>query len=217
MSFTKTTAAALVIASAAAVASADVITLTDGEFFAAYDTTPFDGVGDSGPFPYNNVIRGTTGEIRGVAEFDMSLFGVPAGHEIVSATFEVFVASDNVGGFGVSNQRPDTMTVSGFVGDGLRHVSDFQVADGNALDTVDTSNAVWQDVLSFDVTGWLSQVATQGDAWAGFVIKADTLGGLSLWPGTSGYPRLVVTTAAIPAPGSLALLGAAGLFARRRR
>jgi len=182
------------------------------------DRVPFDGMGDTGPFDYDTVLLGTQGEKRAMAEFDISAFTLPPGEQISSAIFEVQVYSDYCGGLGAPyGLLPNTLAVDGYVGNGLAELSDFEAGNGNFLVRVVSSSVHYGDVLSFDVTPFVSQLVSAGHSWVGLTVRAEQIGSLSIWDGMPGYPRLTITTTPIPEPAGLAALalGTACLYRRR--
>lgn len=181
------------------------------------DMVPFDGNGDSGPYDYDTVILGTTGEKRAMAEFDLAGFTIPAGEHIASAIYEVQVYSNYCGGLGAPcGQLPVTLAVDGYVGNGIEELSDFQAGTGNFLARADSSDLVYLDLIRFDVTDFVSGLVSAGNQYAGLTVRAETVGSLSIRDGIADYPMLTITTT-VPEPGSLALLalGALGLIRRR--
>ena len=159
-----------------------------GEYF-------FDGIGDFGPFyTFNDAVLGSFGEARSMAEFDVSPFSVPEGEAITSATFQVVITSVGVFGLGVNGEIPDSLAVDGYIGDGIDDLTDFQIADGNILDTVDIVDPYVGQVLTFDVTAWVTELVDAEETWVGITLRAETFGGLMLEEG-DGYPKLTIETA----------------------
>jgi hypothetical protein len=185
--------------------------------FAVIDNSPFDGHGDDGPFTYFTVLRGTIGEERSSAEFDISGFSVPPGESVASAILQVQVSHNVGGGMGCPwGQRPDYLAAHGYIGDGVAGLSDFEAGDANFLDRVPTSDAAVGDVLSFDVTNFVSSLVGTGQSWVGLTVQAESIGSLAIWDAPVGYPSLTIQTATVPEPAGSALL-AAGLLLMRRR
>lgn len=184
--------------------------------FEVIDADPFDGIGDNGPYStFNNVLLGTEGECRSMAEFDISPFSVPPGEFISAATFEVRITEIDVFGLGVDGETPESLAVDGYVGNGIAELSDFQAGDGNVLDLVATPNPQIGQVLSFDVTAFVTDLVNAEQLWVGLTVRAETaeIGGLQIEEG-AGFPKLTIET--IPEPSTLALLSLAGLALLRR-
>ena len=162
-----------------------------GEYF-------FDGIGDFGPYAtFNDALLGSIGEVRSMAEFDISPFSVPAGEVISAATFEVELTGIDVFGLGVDGEIPNGLAVDGYVGDGIAEVSDFQITDGNMLDSVPTPDPWVGQVLSFDVTSFVADLVSAGETFVGLTVRAESFGGLMMEEG-GGYPRLTIETVQAP-------------------
>ena len=162
--------------------------------FEVVDAEPFDGVGNNGPYStFNDALLGTLGECRSMAEFDISSFTVPAGEFIYAATFEVRVTATEIYGLGVNGETPASLAADGYIGNGVAELSDFQAGDGNVLDAVDTPHPQIGDIVSFDVTGFVSEVVALEESYVGLTVRAETFGGL--WVGEGGaYPTLIIRT-----------------------
>ncbi len=182
--------------------------------FGVIDNNPFDGVGDTGPFPsFDTVGFGTTGEKREIAEFDISGFSVPQGEFISSAIYEVIITSLQVSGFGVpAGDNPDSMAVYGYAGNGADELADFQA--GVFLDNEDTSNPFVGQILTFDVTSFVTDLVNANETWVGLAVRGEEFGLMSIAEG-NGFPRLIIQT--VPAPATLALLALGALGRLRRR
>jgi len=155
----------------------------------------FDGIGDFGPFyTFNDAVLGSFGEARSMAEFDVSPFSVPEGEAISSATFEVKITSVSVYGLGVDGEIPESLAVDGYIGDGIDDLTDFQIADGNVLDSVAIIDPYVGQVLSFDVTAWVTQLVDAEETYIGLTLRAETFGGMMMEEG-GGYPKLTIETA----------------------
>lgn len=187
--------------------------------FEVVDAEPFDGIGDNGPYStFNDALLGTEGECRSMAEFDVSPFSVPPGEFISAATFEVRITAIDVFGLGVDGETPDSLAVDGYVGNGIEELSDFQAGDGNLLDLVATPDPWVGQVLSFDVTSYVTDLVDAEESFVGLTVRAETeeIGGLMMEEDDDpAFPRLTIET--IPEPGTLALLSLAGLALLRRR
>jgi len=158
------------------------------------DADPFDGIGDNGPYStFNDVLLGTLGECRSMAEFDISPFSVPPGWMISKATFEVIITNIEIYGLGVNGETPESVVVDGYVGNGIEELSDFQAGDGNVLDTIETPDPQIGQVLSFDVTSFVTELYNAQEHYVGLTVRAGTFGGL--WVTEGGvYPKLTIET-----------------------
>ena len=183
------------------------------------DAEPFDGFGDNGPYStFNDALLGTLGECRSMAEFDVSPFSVPPGEFISAATFEVRITAIDVFGLGVDGETPDSLAVDGYVGNGIAELSDFQAGNGNLLDLVATPDPWVGQVLSFDVTSYVTDLVEAEESFVGLTVRAETeeIGGLMMEEDDDpAFPKLTIQT--IPEPGALALLSLLGLALLRRR
>ena len=168
--------------------------------FEVVDADPFDGFGDNGPYStFNDALLGTLGECRSMAEFDISPFSVPPGEFISVATFEVMITEIDVFGLGVDGETPESLAVDGYVGNGLEELSDFEAGDGNVLDSVDTPDPQIGQVLSFDVTSFVTDLVNAQEQYVGLTIRAETFGGL--WVTEGGvFPKLTIETIPEPEP-----------------
>jgi len=168
--------------------------------FEVVDADPFDGFGDNGPYStFNDALLGTLGECRSMAEFDISPFSVPPGEFISVATFEVMITEIDIFGLGVDGETPESLAVDGYVGNGLEELSDFEAGDGNVLDSVDTPDPQIGQVLSFDVTSFVTDLVNAQEQYVGLTIRAETFGGL--WVTEGGvFPKLTIETIPEPEP-----------------
>ena len=146
------------------------------------DAEPFDGIGDNGPYDtFNDALLGTLGECRSMAEFDISPFSVPPGEVISSATLEVVITDIEIYGLGVNGETPESLVVDGYVGNGVEELADFQAGDGNELDAVLTPNPWIGQVLTFDVTLFVTELVAVQETYVGLTVG-------------NGYPRLIIET-----------------------
>lgn len=187
---------ALLLAFAACAATApaqSLFTIEDPPVdFEVIDAEPFDGIGDNGPYStFNDALLGTLGECRSMAEFDLSPFSLPPGEVISSARFEVRITEIDIFGLGVNGETPASLAVDGYVGDGMAELADFQAGDGNQLDTVPTPDPWIGQVLSFDVTSFVTELVAVHETYVGLTVRAETFGGLWVEEG-SGYPKLII-------------------------
>ncbi|KPJ66313.1 hypothetical protein AMJ44_08540 [candidate division WOR-1 bacterium DG_54_3] len=162
--------------------------------FEVVDADPFDGIGDNGPYStFNDALLGTEGECRSMAEFDISPFSVPPGEFISAATFEVRITAIEIYGLGVNGETPESLAVDGYVGNGIAELSDFEAGDGNILDWVATPDPQIGQVLSFDVTAFVTDLVNAEESFVGLTVRAETFGGLWVTEG-SGFPKLTIET-----------------------
>lgn len=183
-----------------------------GEFF-------YDGTGDYGPYAtFGDVALGSFGAARSMAEFDISGFTIPAGEIITSATFEIRFSGISLFGLGIDGEVPDSLGLDGYVGDGVADVSDYQIADGNQLDSVVPVDPQVGDVLRFSITPYVTELVDAGTTYLGLTVRAESFGGHQFWESSSyPYPKLTIMTG-VPEPGTvgLCLLGGLALLRRRR-
>jgi hypothetical protein len=183
--------------------------------FEVVDADPFDGFGDNGPYStFNDALLGTEGECRSMAEFDILPFTVPPGEFISSATLQVRITAIHIYGLGVNGETPASLGVDGYIGNGIAELSDFEAGNGNLLYSVPTPDPQIGQILTFDVTSFVTDMVNAHHRYVGLTVRAETFGGLWVTEG-SGYPLLTIET--IPEPGTLALLPLAALALARRR
>jgi hypothetical protein len=177
----------------------------------------FDGQGDR-VFPnlFYASNKGTFGESRNFAEFNLGDFFFDPNTTINRAVLQTQINTFFVTGLGTEiSTNPGSLGIFGYVGNGTADVSDFGA--GVFLSSVDISLSSAGDILSFDVTPFVNQRVGNGDAFAGFGIRALNLGAIILNPD----PKLIVeTTEPVPEPttilGSITGLGIAGLLKRKK-
>lgn len=166
----------------------------------------FDGLGDEDaifPGNFDTVVLGNVENSQN-AEFDLSGFSIPSEETITQATYQVTVLPNKTFASGTNSQRPSGLAVRGYVGNGQPDASDFQA--GNILDTASISPEDIEELINFDVTSFIKDIVSEQNDFAGFGIRAQTIGGISLDRGTfSGKgPKLTITTASanttIPEP-----------------
>jgi hypothetical protein len=158
------------------------------------DAEPFDGIGDNGPYDtFNDVLLGTLGEARSMAEFDISPFSVPPGEVISSATLELMITEIDIAGLGVNGETPESLIVDGYVGNGIQELADFQAGDGNELDMVLTPDPSIGQVLTFKVTSFVTELVALQETYVGLTVRAGSFGGLWVTEG-NGYPKLIIET-----------------------
>jgi hypothetical protein len=181
-----------------------------------YDNSNFDGLGDV-VFPASNfsiiaVARGTLGEMRSFIEFNIGSFSLAPNTVISSAVLQTEIFSFSLTGLGIENPiNPGSLGLFGYVGNGTAEASDFET--GIFLNSLDVSSSSAGDFLSFDVTRFVNQRVRNGNAFAGFGIRALNYGGLFLqnvnYPGTP--PTLIIETADVaePVPEPTTIFGSA--------
>jgi hypothetical protein len=161
----------------------------------------FDGVGDLlFPWYFFAVLRGTEGEIAEFAEFNIGSFPFAPNTVVSSAVLQAVINPGNYWGLGVQGTKPSSVGVFGYVGNDEFDLSDFEA--GVFLSSIDVSSSSAGDILNFDVTPFVNQLVSNGDAFAGFGIRALDFGSLGLEATTiDGYqPRLIVETADVAEP-----------------
>ena len=168
----------------------------------------FDGRGDrvqSGNFDF--IVRGTIGEAAEFGEINIGSFSLAPNTVISSAIFQAEIDTFLIYGLGVSATNPGSLGIFGYVGNGTAEASDFEA--GVLLSSVDISSSSPGDILNFDITPFVKQRVSNGDAFAGFGIRALNFGGLAL--NTSNFsgiqPSLIVETAdvteSVPEPTTI--------------
>jgi hypothetical protein len=166
---------------------------------AAEDIGPQDGLFDAfGPSNLGSIDNNGFESFRTALEFDIA--AIPAGMIIESATLtlnaNVFEGTRN-------------LEVNGYVGDGMVKLQDFSVDDpiGNEILPPGTSQN-----LVFDVTGFVNNLADNGDQFAGFNLRENP-------PSASNFtlfnidmngldsPHLSITFEPVPEPSVACLMG----------
>jgi hypothetical protein len=171
--------------------------------------------------PEYDIVFSNTGRDGGLlksrlAEFNISSFFLAPNTIIRSAVFQ-----DKISSFGES--RFVSLGIFGYEGNGTAEASDFD--NGVFLSSVDISSSSLGDTLSFDVTQFVNQRVSNGDAFAGFAIRMLYWGGVTLG-GTDALGRssLVIETAEVAEPvpepttifGSAIALGLGGWLKRKK-
>jgi hypothetical protein len=163
----------------------------------------FDGRGDiiSSEIANISVARGTLGDAALLAEFNIGNSFFAPNTVINSAVLQVEISSLSLFGLGVDNITPSSFGIFGYIGNGTAEASDFEA--GVFLNSVNISSPSVGDTLSFDVSPYVNQRVRNGDAFAGFGIRALNLGGLFLNnDSNSGIkPRLIVETTDVAEQG----------------
>jgi len=188
-------------------AKAATFTLAPTITFQVNDNN-FDGLGDrvhSGNFDF--IVRGTFAEAAEFSEINIGSFSLAPNAVISSAIFQAEIDTFLIYGLGVSATNPGSVGIFGYVGNGTAEASDFEA--GVLLSSVDISSSSPGDILNFDITPFVKQRVSNGDAFAGFGIRALNFGGLAL--NTSNFsgikPSLIVETAdvteSVPEPTTI--------------
>ena len=82
---------------------------------------------------------------------------------------------------------------------GVEELSDFEAGDGNLLDSVPTPDPQIGQLLTFDVTSFVTEMVNAQEQWVGLTVRAETFGGL--WVTEGGvYPKLTIETETEPEP-----------------
>jgi hypothetical protein len=187
----------------------------------------FDGQGDVVFFTTNfyHVLRGTEGEVATLAEFNIGSTLPLAPNTVINSAVVQFVVSGlKWYGLGVEGTNPNNLGIFGYVGNGTAEASDFEA--GVFLSSVNVSSSSAGDILNFDVTPFVNQQFSNGNAFAGFALRALDLGSLGLQqPTIDGFqPRLIVETTDVVEPvpepttifGSAIALGVGGWLKRKK-
>jgi hypothetical protein len=188
-------------------AKAATFTLVPTITFQVNDNN-LDGRGDrvnGGNFDF--IVRGTIGEAAEFGEINIGSFYFAPNTVISSAIFQAEIDTFLIYGLGVSATNPGSVGIFGYVGNGTAEASDFEA--GVLLSSVDISSSSPGDILNFDITPFVKQRVSNGDAFAGFGIRALNFGGLAL--NTSNFsgikPSLIVETAdvteSVPEPTTI--------------
>jgi len=179
--------------------------------------------------------KATTGEIAGSMEFDTGSLFMETNTIITKAVLEAEIVS--LGNFFFNGEilgKPSILGIFGFVGNGIINenlgggkVSDAEYAAGVFLSSVDISSLSIGDTFNFDVTEFVNQRVSNGDAFVGLTIRALDFGSVSMispnQSSPSGY-NLIVQTADVAEPvpepttifGSALALGVGGWLKRKK-
>ncbi len=191
----------------------------DGDSFKGIS---FDGRGDYlGVGSAGYIYRGVRHDKGPFAEFNISSLSLAPNTVISSAVLQTQIRDFPRTGYGVVNDtQPGTLGIFGYVGNGGYDLSDFEA--GVILSSIDISSSSPGDILNFDVTPFVNQRVNNGDAFAGFSIRALNLGSVAI--GSPGkHPRLIVEIADVAEPvpepttifGSALALGVGGWLKRK--
>jgi hypothetical protein len=181
-----------------------------------------DGLGDEVfPEPTFIVVVKAIIESALLSEFNIGSFSFTPNTVISSAVLQVEI-------YNLLRTNPGRLGIFGYVGNGTVEASDFEA--GVFLNSVDVSSSSRGDILSFDVSPFVNQRVSNGDAFAGFGIRVLNLGGLylnnydPLDPSSGIKTRLIVETADVAEPvpepttifGSALALGVGGWLKRKK-
>jgi len=205
-------------------AKAATFTLPPAITFEVIDGGPFngniyDGLGDD-IFPGNfDVVYSGPNFIEAAefAEFNIGNFSATPNTFINSAIFQAEVLPFSVNG---DSPYRGSLGIFGYVGNGTAEASDFEA--GVFLSSVYIASSFSAGIINFDVTQFVNQRVTNGDAFAGFGIRALNEGGLLLANNYfDGGPKLIVETGEpVPEPttifGSALALGVGGWLKRKK-
>jgi hypothetical protein len=179
--------------------------VTDGSSYGS-----FDGLGDNVLRRiFASVLRGPEGEAAKFTEFNIGSLSFAPNTIISRAIFQAEISTFDVIGLGIFEPiNPGSLGIFGYVGNGTAEASDFEA--GVFLSSVDVSSLVAGDILNFDVTPFVNQRVSNGDAFAGFGLRALNTGGLALI-NPDRQPSLVIETAdaAEPVPEPTTIFGSA--------
>jgi hypothetical protein len=185
-----------------------------------------DGLGDAFHGGAGIVLRGISSEtgkgadLATLTEINIGNFSF-APNSINSAILQAEL-NFGVFGIGISNpiSNPGNLGIFGYVGNGTAEVSDFEA--GVLLNSINISSLSVGDILNFDVTPFVNQRVSNGDAFAGFSIHALNFGAVNLLDTSSNNRlKLIVETAeSVPEPttifGSALALGVGGWLKRKK-
>jgi hypothetical protein len=179
------------------------------------------------------VLKGTIGEIATSMEFNINSLFMGTNTVITNAVLGVKLG-DPYQGLGVSlPDKPSSLGIFGYVGNGIVEglggstVSAADFAAGVFLSSVDISSLSTGDTFNFNVTEFVNQRVSNGDAFAGLTIRALDFGGVSVGSSNGSSPQewsLIVQTADVAEPvpepttifGSAIFLGVGGWLKRRK-
>jgi hypothetical protein len=168
----------------------------------------YDGRGDGIVFGLFDVVYREPNflELAELAEFNIGNFFMSPNTFIKNVIFQAEIRTV---GFAAARQNPSSLGIFGYVGNGTAEESDFEA--GVLLSSVDVSSLRAGDILNFEVTSFFNQRVSNGDAFAGFGIRALNPGGLALANDPPRKPRLIVETAdgAEPVPEPITIFGSA--------
>jgi hypothetical protein len=184
----------------------------------------YDGLADDIYYEISGITvgRGPFGEGAQLTEFNISSLFFAPNTTISSAILQVEIESLSMTAFGLRGVSPHTLDIFGYVGNGTIEASDFKA--GVLLTSIDVSSSSIGDILNLNVTPFVNQQVRNGNAFAGFGIRALDFGALLLNnDNIRGIkPTLIVETAdvAVPEPttifGSTIALSVGGWLKRKK-
>jgi hypothetical protein len=191
----------------------------------------YDGLGDVifSEIDYMAVAKGTFSDSAQATEFNIGSSSLGTNKVISNAILQVEIYSLDLTSLDIHiPTNPGTLGIFGYVGNGTAETSDFEA--GVFLNSVvDVSSSSVGDILNFNVTPFVNQRISNGDAFAGFGIRALNYGGLFLnnsnpFTPSRIKPRLIVETADVTEPvpepttifGSALALGVGGWLKRKK-
>jgi hypothetical protein len=195
----------------------------------------FDGPELILPSSGGNAVKAIQGEIALSVEFNIGSLFMETNTIITKAVLELELVVPSKGYFfnGEILGKPRSLGIFGFVGNGIVNenlgggkVSAAEFAAGVFLSPLDISSLSTGDTFNFDVTEFVNQRVSNGDAFPGLTIRALDLGGVELRPSNKS-PRelsLIVQTADVAEPvpepttifGSAIALGLGGWLKRKK-
>jgi hypothetical protein len=184
---------------------------------ADYFPPASDGLGDAFEIGGGSIVlkgiyspTGKGAEIATLTEFNIGNFSF-APNSISRAIFQTGF-DFGVFGFGINDfiSNPGSLGIFGYVGNGTADISNFEA--GVLLSSIDISSLSTRDTLNFDVTSFVNERANNGDAFAGFSIRALNFGAVQLTSNDSRAPlKLIVQTGDVaePVPEPTTIFGSA--------
>jgi hypothetical protein len=168
-----------------------------------------------------SVETGKSAELATFSEINLGNLSFAPNTSINSAIFQAGFAF-GVTGIGITDpiSNPGSLGIFGYIGNGTAEISDFEAAI--LLSSIDISSFSTPGILNFDVTSFVNQRVNNGDAFAGFSIRALNFGAVTLTPSFTGVPlKLIVETAEpVPEPttifGSVLALSLGGWLKRKK-
>jgi hypothetical protein len=180
-----------------------------------------------------SALKGTIGEVAMTMEFNIGSLFMDTNTVITSAVLG-FKLGDPYHGLGVSfPDKPSNLGIFGYVANGLLEgfgggkISEAEFTAGVFLSSVDISSLSTGDTFNFNVTEFINQRVSNGDAFPGLTIRALDFGGVSMRSSNEASPlkwSLIVQTADVAEPvpepttifGSAIALGIGGWLKRKK-
>jgi hypothetical protein len=169
----------------------------------------------------SNAAKAIQGEIALSREFNIGSLSMETNKIITKAVLEAkLYVSESYMFYGEILGKPSSLGIFGYVGNGIVEglggvtVSDADFAAGQFLSSVNISSLSTGDTLNFDVTEFVNQRVSNGDAFAGLTIRALDLGNVGLGSSNKSSPQelsLIVQTADVaePVPEPTTIFGSA--------